>query len=58
MASFKNYFKFIFDKFQEINKKHLKLMNKGFVSESGAGLSGDDEGKTEVTEDVTVTTRR
>ena len=33
-------------------------MNKGFVLESGAGLSGDDDGKTEVTEDVSVTTRR
>ena len=44
--------------FQEVNQKHSKSTNKGLVSESGTGLSGDDEGKTEVTEDVTVTTRR
>jgi len=38
-----------------LRKKILKNMTS---SESGTGLSGDDEGKTEVTEDVTVTTRR
>ena len=39
-------------------EQNRNLCNIWFVSESGAGLSGDEDGKTEVTDDVTVTTRR
>jgi len=48
------------EKFKKVVVRFLRtnILNNMTSSESGTGLSGDDEGKTEVTEDVTVTTRR